>query len=157
MAPVVATFDSVPIWFDSEQFSLRSNHWSFLTMVHGGSQVLLATMFVSHLYQCVPTFLHPFSLFQCPQDAWHPQVDPSSLMLLTVTFHQVSFRVTWQLLMFPVLSQCLLWHCTDSFWKLWLRAHQVPGAGSGIDAHNNPGGSVRILSLFFWQTEAQRG
>lgn len=61
-------------------------------------------------------------------------------------------------LMFKVLSSYWLWHCANSYRKIWWSAHHLPGIGSGINAHNDPGRSVKILSLVSYeQTEARRG
>ena len=103
-------------------------------------------MLVSHLYQCVPTFLHLFSFFQRLQSARDSQADPHYYCFLLQ--HSTMKRLQFYMITLDVHSAFFISVVTVyRFIQEASIAHHVPGSGRGTDAHSGPGRSVRILSL----------
>lgn len=79
-------------------------------MIHGRFLVPLLAMCVSYLYQCVPTFLHRFSLSPVPSCRLGPSSGcPVYNIRCFLLWHSESngFNVTWQRQMLRVLPSCI--------------------------------------------------
>lgn len=112
-------------------------------MVHGRSQILLAAMFVAHFYQYIPTFLHLFSLFKCPQGARNPQVDPQFMAPSHCGIPPSNSVNVTRSLMFDVP-----WVLMVTLY--WLMQESLIGSRPGTDATVTLGGHSEFSASFGW-------